>query len=114
MTNFRGGKKYDYRTYVLICPIQNEVVYVGVTVNPKQRFQMHMTERSNQRKYNWVQSLRVKDLRPVMIMVSKSETEKESKEIEHHLIIQFITNGNSLFNSNKSEYQWLQHSIQTK
>lgn len=69
--------------YYLICPISNEVKYIGVSMNPEVRFKAHLTDRgSNKAKVEWIQNLKENGLLPILEVVEKIESRSIVFEIE--------------------------------
>jgi group I intron endonuclease len=52
--------------YKLIDPRNNEVRYVGKTINIKRRYKQHLYDKRASHKSSWVQSLRTHKLKPVL------------------------------------------------
>ena len=51
--------------YALASPVTHDIRYVGITVNPKERFRKHLTEDSGTHKCNWVKGLKKDNLAPL-------------------------------------------------
>ena len=85
--------------YALQDPITKEVRYIGKTKNPKMRFYNHMNKRHNEKthKRNWIESLKSKKLKPIMIIID--EVNNDSWQFwEKYWINQFIVWGFNLVN----------------
>lgn len=52
--------------YKLIDPRNNEVRYVGKTINIKRRYKQHLYDKRKSHKASWVQSLRTLKLKPII------------------------------------------------
>lgn len=59
--------------YALQDPITLEIRYIGKSNNPKQRLKAHCNPArfTSTHKFNWIQSLRKKGLKPIMIVVDE-------------------------------------------
>ena len=69
--------------YTLNCPISNEPKYVGITINPKHRYQNHICAYNNTKKDCWIKSLKSKNLKPIMQIISiVSKDLAENEEIK--------------------------------
>lgn len=88
-----------YYIYTLNDPRNNEVRYVGCTINPKSRYSLHLNEkRSNNRKDAWI--LELKDLNTLPIMVIHVRTGYIEKAILFEkLIFEQFDFGNLLCNN---------------
>jgi len=86
--------------YTLSDPYTNEVRYVGKSNNPKVRYRKHINESKNNRynnyKVNWIKSLLIKNLKPILHIID--ETESDWVILEEYWISQFITWGFKLVN----------------
>lgn len=89
---FKYNKVY---IYFLICPIDNCVKYIGESVNPIIRYKWHMNNNCHT-KFEWLQKLDKKGLKPTLCIVSSHPSKKEAKEIERHLIQEFSKINNLL------------------
>ena len=85
--------------YALQDPITKEVRYIGKTKNPKMRFYNHMNKRHNEKthKRNWIESLKSKKLKPIMIIIDEVNNDSW-KFWEKYWINQFIVWGFNLVN----------------
>ena len=85
--------------YVLICPITKQVRYVGKTNNPDERYRNHLNKAHNKgtHKRNWINSLKMKDLKPVFEIIDEVDV-KDWKEKEKYYIKYYSDNGFDLVN----------------
>ncbi|MDV3751163.1 GIY-YIG nuclease family protein [Elizabethkingia anophelis] len=82
-------KESVHYVYLLRCPLNNEVKYVGVSMNPKVRFRGHLNDYGNKAKMQWIKSLKESNLLPVMEVVDSCDkridvSDLESKYIEKY------------------------------
>ena len=64
--------------YYLICPLTNEVKYVGKSKDPKKRYKQHINKLDKQEtpKKKWLEILFEKKLLPIMKIVEEVENGK--------------------------------------
>lgn len=62
--------------YALLEPETKEVRYIGKSVNPKKRFDNHLNIKRKQHCSCWIQSLKIKGLKPIFSIIE--ETDKEN------------------------------------
>lgn len=62
--------------YALLEPETKEVRYIGKSVNPKKRFDNHLNIKRKQHCSCWIQSLKIKELKPIFSIIE--ETDKEN------------------------------------
>lgn len=74
--------------YKLIDPKNNEVRYVGKTINIKRRYKQHLYDKRTSHKSSWVQSLRNQKLKPILEILEICNTDNW-KEREIYWISQF-------------------------
>ena len=88
--------------YVLKCPLSGEVRYVGKTNNPQERYREHMNIAHGEGtyRYNWVMSLRKKNLRPILEIIKEVSVD-EWKYWEKYFIKYYINIGCKLVNYGK-------------
>ena len=75
--------------YLLICPIENIVRYVGISVDPKERFGVHCSpsqEKENEHKFRWIQKLKKQGLLPELKVIAEQVEKKEAERREVDLI----------------------------
>jgi predicted GIY-YIG superfamily endonuclease len=77
--------------YYLICPITDEVKYVGKTANPKARYKTHINklDKTNTPKRQWLESLFKKSLLPGFKIVEQHQDPEiarnhEQKHLDLH------------------------------
>jgi len=74
--------------YTLTDPKNNEVRYVGKTINPERRYKQHLYDKRRSHKASWVQSLRNDNLKPIMSIIEEC-TESNWRDSERYWIQQF-------------------------
>lgn len=89
--------------YLLIDPIDDEVRYVGLSVEPQKRFREHCNGDSNKGKTEWIRNLKSQNLLPEQLIIDKS-TVKKAGNIERALIARFREMGCELFNLDEGGY----------
>lgn len=92
--------KLKFYFYILICPIENKVRYVGQTVNFESRISQHLSGNDGTfEKNRWLNMLRDKGLKPIAeIVKEKNCTPQQATKIEKTLAKKYIKEGNELFN----------------
>lgn len=57
--------------YTLSCPLSNEIRYVGQSTDPNTRYRRHISDskKGKDHKSNWIRSLIVKDLKPILNII---------------------------------------------
>ena len=76
-----------YRSYILICPIENIVRYVGITYQTlEKRLNKHIRDKRNPRKYYWMKKLKKQNLKPEIKLVCGNLTEAQVCKSEKELI----------------------------
>lgn len=84
--------------YTLTCPISKEILYIGKTINLKERLCGHYKEkRNNKRKIDWIKKLRNENLKPIMEVLDEINL-SDWTFWEKYWISQFKTWGFNLFN----------------
>jgi group I intron endonuclease len=74
--------------YKLTDPKNNEVRYIGKTINIKRRYKQHLYDKRKSHKSSWVQSLRNQKLKPILEILETCENDNW-KEREIYWIKQF-------------------------
>lgn len=74
--------------YKLIDPRNNEVRYIGKTINIKRRYKQHLYDKRKSHKSSWVQSLRNEKLKPILELLETCDIDNW-KERENYWIKQF-------------------------
>lgn len=86
-------KKYKkWRIYVLICPNENIIRYIGITSkNPGTRFLQHVMGRGTetQEKHDWIQGLKDQGKLPIFKVIEFGLTEELARERESSLIKEY-------------------------
>ena len=77
----------NYYIYILICPVDNTIRYVGVTVTTKSSLKQHMVGHEGiLEKIIWINSLKKNKLKPILEVVAV----EKSKDMAHHMEALFI------------------------
>ena len=88
--------------YELKDPLTMETRYIGITNNPKKRFNLHIWEAKNNKnksyKSNWIKSLLKKNKTPLMAIVAEGLSSKLCKKLEVALIKYYRNKGVKLTN----------------
>lgn len=87
--------------YILIDPNNNEVRYVGRSVNPKKRFRRHLKEArdgTRSHKKAWIRSLLMKEQKPLLKVVECVPPELKWEPREQYWIVHYRRNGANLTN----------------
>lgn len=72
-----------FHIYSLICPIDNEVRYIGVTRNPEMRLRGHINDKeSNKEKINWINNLKRVGAKPIMDILESCNDREEAHNLE--------------------------------
>jgi len=62
-----------YYIYTLKHPINNEVRYVGKTINIKRRYKQHLYDKRHSHKASWVKSLKAEGLKPILTIIEECD-----------------------------------------
>ncbi len=65
----------EYKIYGLKDPTDKMIKYVGVTKNIETRYKQHLYCKNQKNKYQWVEELRIKSLRPEMVIFETINTD---------------------------------------
>lgn len=84
--------------YTLTDPTTNLIRYVGKTKSIKRRYAQHLSENSKTHKCNWIKSLKVKGIKPIIQIIDICDNKEDSIWIEQYWISQFKTWGFNLTN----------------
>lgn len=90
-----GEKDKTWTVYLLICPVDKIIRYVGITSrDPQQRLKEHINEskRTNPHKWAWIRSLKNKNLTPKVEILGNNLTESQACEIEKQSIRLYRSN----------------------
>lgn len=90
--------EYGY-IYGLIDPRTNRIRYVGSTTSLKSRFIQHLHVFSSDKKSEWVQELKAKNLRPIITILEKIYKKAELIDREKFWIGFYRTGSKDLLNS---------------
>ncbi len=84
--------------YTLTCPITNKIMYIGKTINLKERLSGHFKEKKNNKnKIEWIKNLRIKGLKPIIEILDEVD-ESNWQIFEKYWIYQFKNWGFNLLN----------------
>jgi hypothetical protein len=86
--------------YTLNCPFTNNIKYVGISINPKKRFNDHLSKaRQNTltRKNAWIKGLLNQEKKPILNIVSEHNIE-DIEQIEKDTIFKYKKEGLDLYN----------------
>lgn len=61
--------------YALICPISNQIRYVGKTNSVRVRYNAHLNDKSKSHKSSWIKSLKIQELKPKCIILDEIEND---------------------------------------
>lgn len=61
--------------YALICPISNQIRYVGKTNSIRVRYNAHLNDKSKSHKSSWIKSLKMQGLKPKCIILDEIEND---------------------------------------
>lgn len=88
--------------YLLICPIENVVRYVGLSIDPVLRFSAHCRpcqKKINPHKYRWIKNLKDAGKEPILKIIAEKVEKKEAERREIELIANYRSIvGNKLTN----------------
>jgi len=97
--------RYNY-IYALIDPRTNKVKYIGRSSNPQERWLAHFSEKTNEKKYKWMQELKAANLIPEIKILERCEYKdssikelvwiKKHKDTILNLKTEYKGNGSSL------------------
>ena len=79
-------QKNKFYVYALICPIDNQIRYIGATINPSIRFKQHLKDTYNIRKKEWIDNLSASNELPEMIILDSFNEEAKCIESEQAFI----------------------------
>lgn len=92
----------DYKVYILICPIDHIVRYVGITSTTlARRLREHLKAKkaNNAHKFHYIQKLKSLGLKPIIQLVVENLTQQRACELEVELIAKYRTElGEKLLN----------------
>lgn len=99
------AKERGYTIYALIDPRDNSIRYIGITNNPDQRLDEHLSGRGNNPpKREWVYELRRLGLAPIMQPLETGLTLPVALERESFLIQHYLNAGYALLNLRITPY----------
>jgi group I intron endonuclease len=109
-------EEIKYTIYKLIDPISNEIRYIGLTFNDlKQRLKSHYSENSKSHKSNWVKSLKLNGLKPIIESIEENILSyNEVCEREIYWIDKFKSEGHPLTNTDSGGNKNKKMSDETK
>lgn len=74
--------------YAIICPITDNVVYIGKTSNIKSRFSAHLNNKKTD-VGNWIQELKNNNKLPVFKILKRCYYDRIANEYEHRFMFYF-------------------------
>jgi len=77
-----NSNKRNWSLYCLLCPIDKEVRYVGISTKPKRQLREHLTKKATNHKVNWLNKLKSNGLSPQLKAVKSNLSEDEAKILE--------------------------------
>lgn len=91
--------------YILICPIENKVKYIGRTIKPEIRLKAHLTcSDGSPEKRNWIKKLKRKKLKPIMEIVDSTfGLDMDAENLESEIIEEYNNLGHVLINAKKNK-----------
>jgi predicted GIY-YIG superfamily endonuclease len=91
--------KNTFYIYCLICPIDSSIKYIGMSINPDVRLQMHYNgTESSEEKYNWINNLKSVGVKPIMKIIDTSNSRTKAKKLEKYYISKYVADGHLLLN----------------
>lgn len=90
--------------YVLTCPVDGCVRYVGKSGNPKSRYRQHITKLDAQPtpKRKWIEMLKTQGLQPKMEIIAESHGD-EARQIEQDTLDTHISTALNIHNPLKGK-----------
>lgn len=92
--------------YTLVDPTNNEIRYIGQTINPKIRLRDHIQSSLNinnskyhTHKSNWIRKIHQKGFDPIMEIIDKCTSLNDSNKLEREYITEYYNAGHRLTNS---------------
>lgn len=85
--------------YTLNCPFFGDIKYVGVSINPKKRFNNHLSKArksTSTRKRAWIKGLLNRGLKPILNIISEHDRDI-IHEVEKSFISKCKTEGLELY-----------------
>ena len=92
------GPDGAHAIYALVDPIDNTVRYVGRTIETSARLSGHLREKDNYREAAWISRLLNADQKPIMVVLTRCETEGEAEAKENEVIDMYLDLGCDLYN----------------
>ena len=106
---FRNGKKdpLPWKVYILICPLDRKVKYVGCTNKPKSRLNYHMVLGGVKhiKRENWIRKLLNEGKEAKLEMVAAFKHQCQAKIFERDLIQAYLVTGIELYNIQSRKLQ---------
>lgn len=96
-----------WKVYVLICPFDGSVKYVGCTNKPEVRLTYHMSENpvNHAKRGQWIIDMNRKGLTAKMETVAGFKHQCQAKIFERDLIQAYLVTGIELFNIQSRKLQ---------
>lgn len=84
----------NYKVYLLECPIEGKIKYVGITSQDvKKRYKRHLAETNQNPKTEWFKSLKKQNLQPILKLVESNLSFLAANQIEQKLIKKYNKDG---------------------
>lgn len=80
-----------YFVYALVDPLNNQPFYIGKGSGNRPRHHLYetVTNTSNRKKYNKIQKIKTKKLKPIVVIIHDNLSECQAFELERTLILRF-------------------------
>ena len=90
--------------YLLKDPVSKEVVWIGETSKPKQRYDQHVwgCKKDSNAKKEWLNNLKAMGLKPWFEIVDTAENKRQAMVKENDIIVTHLKRGANLFNQRNS------------
>ena len=92
-----------YNIYLLICPIDNVVRYVGKSKKPITRYKQHLKDTgTTTKKKIWISSLLKQGLKPILKIETTTKAEIDAEYLETKTIIKYCSTVYNIFMPGKN------------
>lgn len=101
------GEDLKWKVYVLICPFDGSVKYVGCSKKPEVRFNQHMSENPSNhvKRGKWVIRMKTEGVKAKMDIIASFKHQCQAKIFERDLIQAYLVTGIELFNIHSRKLQ---------